>query len=334
MLLRMQKPAFKNIFCLACRIRLGEAEAFFARANVKDTETRGYRIFMEFGLLTESELEGLTGKKPQARQVPGFSMQSQTGSLQQMFLVTLDGLSCCQIHSMRRIEMYTSNALSQEELLLEAARQLHKEHAANVFEFNYAGLLKKNPVGLRDATGYRQHVKSVEQLRSAELEAMIAVVPQEEPISVDDDQPATHTSRRLQAEPKKRRRRKGGEGTQSPARSDAASAAASAAAASGSRPGSQLAAAVAKVEIKSEGGRVYQVGGRRASSGLDSDAMDPTLEEAALQMRSMPHCFKKLTIPRILQGDKLGNQINGARAPVAGICFRSGHRWGTQQHCN
>ena len=293
-----------------------------------DTETRGYRVFMQFGLLTEAELEKFTGKKPGALKVQGCSMPSQTGSRQQMYLITLDDLSCCEVHAMRRIEMFTSLALSQEEFLLEASKQLHKEHATNVFQFNYEGVLQKNPVGLRDATGYRQHVKSLEQLRGQEMEAMLEAeaVPSTEPIDVDDDQPATHKSRRLQAEPKKtRKKRKAAESPDADRRSDAASVAASAVA-SLAASGSQL-APVTKLELRSDGGRVYRVGARKGGSVGDS-GMDPILEEVASAMKSVPNCFKKLTIPGLLRGDKCGNQINGVRARVAGVCFLSwGWRW-------
>ena len=96
------KPGFRTIYVTASKIRLGEAEALFARANVTDTESRGYRSTMQSGLLTETGLESLAGKKPTALRLQGCCMASQTGTLNpkpgglQMYLITLDNLWCCQ----------------------------------------------------------------------------------------------------------------------------------------------------------------------------------------------------------------------------------------------
>ena len=60
-------------------------------------------------------------------------------------------------------------------------------------------------------------------------------------------------------------------------------------------------------ELKSEGGQVYILGAGSKSS-MD---MAPVLQEVCKDLKQVPTCFKKLSVERILAGEKLGNQLNG-----------------------
>ena len=182
----------------ACRSRLGDSTSAptFKRANISDYESRGYTVIMEFGLLTEAEFEDLVGHKPSAVKATPTSLPSQTGKKHPMFLVTLEGLSCDKIHCMRRIQMKTTCYLTNQEMLLEAARQIHESQPQNVFEYNYEQLLKDNPVGMKDATGYRKNLKSIAELQQGEIEEVdLGTVA----IDVDAEASAPALSRRVNA---------------------------------------------------------------------------------------------------------------------------------------
>ena len=324
---------FQRTFEMARLIRLGEKEAVFTRCNVLDVEQRGTMVFVDFALLTDKEFQELLAERPRNAKTlksEPTSMYGQTGKTQQMHVLSLRGMSCCEIHSCRRLRVYSTMFLAQEELLVEAAKMLHSQHAANVFQANWEKIVAKQPTGLRDTVGFRSIPSTEELLAKADEMAVeramrgAAELPQasgrdSQTIDLEAEPPNMSMSRRTQDVPKKsqqsRRRQKV---PQSPPRSDGGSKAQSVGGASkpqsvggaskpqSGAPKSRKGSGASDAQLWADGGDV----GRETGSGLLLD-VDPQLRPVAEALRQVPPCFLRFSIDRILKGDKMGNQLNG-----------------------
>ena len=151
--------AWKRDWHLSCRVRKGEAEASVSlRSNVADTERRGMEIYRELGLLTETEFDKLSGQTSSSTVLKldvESDVPNQWGNkVGKFYIVSLEDLTCAQIHSMRRMKIYTDLSVSHEQLLLEAANQIISSQGSATFDNLATVQVKSLPRNVKDESGW------------------------------------------------------------------------------------------------------------------------------------------------------------------------------------
>ena len=139
-------------------------------SNVYDSTKQGYKVYMTFGLVTLDELIELTALPRTApwNQIKGEAVQLENHLgkvVDAQYLISLRGLTCSEIHSIRRVEFFSSVCLSQDEFLLQAARQLEENQAHGYFEHHCQKQVELNPEQL---SSHEKHkgIKTVEDLKN------------------------------------------------------------------------------------------------------------------------------------------------------------------------
>ncbi|CAJ1385033.1 unnamed protein product, partial [Effrenium voratum] len=163
-------------FKKARNIHVGEDDRdFVTPADVQSSERRGLEVYSEVGLVSESEFQRLVGCLPSSLGVKAlgqeksnnprrFTPTNEEGQEQKsLHLLSLEGLSCCEIHSIRKVKLYWQVNLQMTEALLEQAGQLSDLHPHRVYQYNQKTMLETLPDGLR-ATG-RLKLNTVAALR-------------------------------------------------------------------------------------------------------------------------------------------------------------------------
>ena len=273
-----------------------------------DREHRGTKVFMEFGLVTPAELEQLTAVQGCRPSAPATQMTTQVGTTQHMHVILLNGLDCGTIHSMRRVQVYTDTFISQEEMLLEAARQLHEQQPQNVFDHNYARLLKTSPVGLKEANGQR-HLQTVADITANSTGNL--------GLSTIDltNMPVSNVSRRAAAVlPNKKRKAAKPSGAEAVPEGQCIPLSAAPSRKRGKGPD-----VVDGAETCSQTSRVSATGAMPAGA----ETLPPELKKVSQAMGQVPQCFRNISIEKLLLGEKLGNQLKGVGSSVVGQAFIS-----------
>ena len=302
---------YRKIFDLAVSVAKGEEEATFRKRNqVVDSEQRGHMIFMDFALLTEGELDCLASDRARhvKHQLTLQSVQNQLGTNQQLYLMSLAGLSDAQANGLRKFRVFTSVFLSLHDMLLEGERQLHEGQGRLMFDYNHERLQKQLPTGLKE--GSARAVKSLEELLACNDASRLAGV-----VDLDEMPSAVVASRAetaaVKAAPKtKQATRKRGK---APAGGgDDTFSVAGRSTKSGRSAGAGGASKKAKTEmVKME-----------PQQSLDTLDLAPEFRRVCHAMAGkVPECFIGLSIERILQGEKLGCKVNGVPGSVA-QCWR------------
>ena len=270
----------------------------FKRAQVLDLENRGQKVFVEFGLLLDGEFEELVGKhaKPYVQET---QLQNQHGSMQNVRIISLAGLSCGQIHAMRRIQIFCNCCMSMQEMVLEAEKQLHEGQAELVFAFSQDKLLKKLPNVLKSPTA--QGIFTVQELMARDASQMASLIDLEA-------MPAAPVSRRAEAQapitkkPGKNKRKASGDTPTAP---------------SVSMFGAEV-TDIAK-RAASDGGKRSkgpksdsQVGEAGLPAG--SEGLPAELQRVVKGLGKVPDCFEGLSIEAVLSGKKIGCKLNGVSA--------------------
>ena len=311
----LEGGGFARTFENARLLRLGEGEGEvnFNRGEVHDVEQRGAMVFVDFAVLTEKEMQDLLASRPQtakALKSEPTLLHGQTGKQQLMHVMSLDGLTCCEIACLRRMRIFTSVHLAMEEMLVEASKMLHGGHADNVFQANWQKLVNKQPPGLRDTSGFHNIPSKKDLLAKAEemalSHAMRGVPLGAEPVidvEKDGGRPTTNLSRRLAAIPKKTApKRKVGKAPPTPPGSEGGI----------SKARSDPAIGVGKARSKKGRQDASLVPDASEAGQLALQEVDPQLHPVAEALKQVPPCFLRFSIDRLLKGEKLGNQLQGA----------------------
>ena len=107
---------------------------------------------------------GLTGSvlKAELEELPSHLGGSKGNKY---FIVSLEGMSCSDIHSMRRMRVSCKFGLSHEQILLSAGKQLMEGQGSVLYEFHTSKHISNRPKHLKEEAGYH-NIKTVEQLQS------------------------------------------------------------------------------------------------------------------------------------------------------------------------
>ncbi|CAE7657824.1 unnamed protein product, partial [Symbiodinium sp. KB8] len=292
---------FKAKFCKACKRRAGELDIDVdTPSDVKDFDVSSIEIFIELGLLTEAEFdavsEGLTGSvlKAELEELPSHLGGSKGNKY---FIVSLEGMSCSDIHSMRRMRVSCKFGLSHEQILLSAGKQLMEGQGSVLYEFHTSKHISNRPKHLKEEAGYH-NIKTVEQLQSKVQKLMTNKGTadgkrKEQKVSSSDGENEKEggerrvkefQSQRLQ--PKQAQKKK-------------------------------AAKASAKKPQASSGGDDTAI--------LDTDAIDKlpkALRTVADALKKTPQCFSSLDVGRILSGEKLMRSVDAVsrRLVLTNVC--------------
>ena len=250
-------------------------------------------VFLEVGLLTESEFKsaiGLEGKVLAAESMSSLPSYLGGAKNQKFYICTLEGLSCDKIHSMRRAKITYKFGLTHEQVLLSAARNLMAGQGKMTYEFHNANQVKDRPVGLKDESG-RDTLKSLNQWKSQ--------------FNVREDEESSDEGSRRKAERKVQPVTNSGrlQKAVAPKRSAAK---AKSAKGQGSVKGSTKSG-------KSRADRDEDLVG---AIEVDDDSLPPSLLTVAKALKTTPRCFVNLSPSRILAGEKLMRSVDAASSRV------------------
>lgn len=146
----------------------------------KKNET-GTIVFYDVGLVSESEVVKLTGYTAQQLKLtpcgpedpkdPKSSelIRNEEGGRQKLFLISLAGLDCGTLASLRKFRTYSTISLSLDNHIQPFTKQLHASQGNLVFEGCQTSMLANMPAGVK-ATGHH-HLPTVENL-VAKMEEM------------------------------------------------------------------------------------------------------------------------------------------------------------------
>ena len=167
-------PEYHEEFDKAVQIHAGDLEPDFHPAGtVFDYEYRGTTVYTEAALLTETEVQKLTGVTSSALKLKDLTdfglVKNEHGEKQKFFLMSLAGLDCGTIHSMRRIRMYSTLELTKRKALLE--NQLNETQPEAVMKANYDQMLVATPSGLKCSTRFQLETLAEWKTRAEEIEA-------------------------------------------------------------------------------------------------------------------------------------------------------------------
>lgn len=115
-------------------------------------------IYRELGLLTETEFDKLSGQTSSSTVLKldvESDVPNQWGNkVGKFYIVSLEDLTCAQIHSMRRMKIYTDLSVSHEQLLLEAANQIISSQGSATFDNLATVQVKSLPRNVKDESGW------------------------------------------------------------------------------------------------------------------------------------------------------------------------------------
>ena len=154
------ESGFRNKFKRSCKVFSGElASDVEIPSNLLDYRRQGYESYMEFGLLSEAEMLELNELQkgtplPQSMKGKAVLLENYLGKKVLQFLISLRGLDCSTIHSIRRVKFHCSVGLSQEDMLLQAAKQLHRDQAHNNWTHNLKKQIECGPACMQEHNSY------------------------------------------------------------------------------------------------------------------------------------------------------------------------------------
>lgn len=145
------------------------------RQNVHHDTATGVEVMVEVGVLTESELKQLMERVSDADVELGATLNTANivsapmidhlGDMANLYVISLRNLPCHEIHSLRRMKVFSSSLLNLQECLVEAARQLGEAQPKNLFQHRQAQEKDKLPSGFKD-TGGTRHLQDIQSLIS------------------------------------------------------------------------------------------------------------------------------------------------------------------------
>eukprot|EP00434_Breviolum_minutum_P036968 symbB.v1.2.032765.t2/scaffold3849.1/size49308/2 len=135
--------------------QVGATDATFKPgANVDHQMSFGYTIFQDFGLLTESEFKAVIGAEPKdvgMKSTKGKKFEHQIewaapGESNNMYLVSLDGLSPIELATVRKIRLEVKKAAIHADAYLRPSDQLLANQGQHVFGHVFKMMADKRPM--------------------------------------------------------------------------------------------------------------------------------------------------------------------------------------------
>lgn len=288
-------------------------------------ECTGTEVYSEAGLVSESEFQRLVGCDPKTVGVKAvreenpkkkdsaekFKVMNEEGQEQRLFLISLAGLSCGDVHSIKKVRIFWRVELQNQEHLMQASRQLSAAEPQRMYAFHRQDMLHSMPFGLR-ASGKLQ-LETVQSLK----ERFSSIQSQRKSREQDNDEEADSDS--MDETPDKR-------GVVAPrvARSRFARAAPSEKTSNAATAKKRAAKAKsAKSADDADEDCFLANEGEISSLSLDSDMLN-VAKVCKGYPNKIPQCLVHLSVQRILSGEKLGRSI--AKAGI-GKFFRSQTRF-------
>ena len=267
-------------------------------SDVKDFQRQGLEIYTEVGLLTETELLKFTDVKPTALKLESSLLQNQLGDPSNLFVISLAGLSCGDIHSLRRMRVFCEVGTSQDEILVAAAKMLAPDQGSRTYKHHVKTQVSNNPLHLRDASGFNnihtiqdlmvkaegiKEAKTAKELKKQDLAE--AMKEDESSEDQEDEEGATTTTK--------------GKAVISQA-------------------SSRLARLQEEKQAKAKAKSVRGAGKKKKKEDEASDlgsvvdvaSLPKELQLAADALKAVPRCFAGLDVNRIFAGEKLMRSVN------------------------
>ena len=129
------KDGFRSNMARGRKVIMGEAPGDVQHpCNIYDCTRRGYTVYMDFGLVTESELFELITMEKNSRAQAAWKQEAVTienhlGVRCRQYFISLAGLDVSTIYSIRKIRFQASASMTQDEMLFQAARQFEEDQA-------------------------------------------------------------------------------------------------------------------------------------------------------------------------------------------------------------
>ena len=167
------------------------------RGSVYDQSLQGQEIYVEVGLLTEAEMTELIERvdgekidKLKTTDVKSFNLKDHLGCSTTMYLVSLRGIPCSEIHGLRRMKVFCSSIIHQDKILLEAHRQLQAQQHNKLYEHHVAKHISVLPAGFHNTSGFKsiqtladiqgKVERKKQRLAAAEMAAAVGADSQQE----------------------------------------------------------------------------------------------------------------------------------------------------------
>ncbi|CAE7689190.1 unnamed protein product [Symbiodinium sp. CCMP2592] len=297
---------WRSEFSHCCAVHFGDEESNVERpANVLDRQVQGYESYIEFALLSDAEFLELADL-PEKTKISSaahkmVNLPNCFGEDQSFRLVSLKGMDLGTIFSVQKVKFYCNVGLSMDELLLQASRQLQEDHAARIFA---AAAKEQKDTAMPFTAAQRknlQEIHTVESLKAKLVkDAARTGADLLKPVETDPPEGASDDDMEDDATVGKKAVVKGLSSRLQKAVEEQTMA-------KGKQP---------KRKVGKQPDKKQKEDDADESAAIDSGSLElPSgLEEVAESMQSIPKCFRSLSIPRILAGEKLMRSVDAARS--------------------
>ncbi|CAE7034324.1 unnamed protein product [Symbiodinium sp. CCMP2592] len=297
---------WRSEFSHCCAVHFGDEESNVERpANVLDRQVQGYESYIEFALLSDAEFLELADL-PEKTKISSaahkmVNLPNCFGEDQSFRLVSLKGMDLGTIFSVQKVKFYCNVGLSMDELLLQASRQLQEDHAARIFA---AAAKEQKDTAMPFTAAQRknlQEIHTVESLKAKLVkDAARTGADLLKPVETDPPEAASDDDMEDDATVGKKAVVKGLSSRLQKAVEEQTMA-------KGKQP---------KRKVGKQPDKKQKEDDADESTAIDSGSLEhPSgLEEVAESMQSIPKCFRSLSIPRILAGEKLMRSVDAAKS--------------------
>lgn len=271
------------------------------RGNLVDETEAGKEVFQEVAVLTDQELMDVM-KRTQGTELDRtketgsipVSMRDQLGQPVSLHVVSLKGIPCSEIHSLRRLRIFSRQGLVLQDLLAEASRLLQDDELQKQHQHHAATRLANQPTGLKDTS--TRHIPTLQTLedkynkntakrKSLVAEAKAALEEDEEEDDEDSQAPSEEDGVVVMSMPSKT--------TDIPSKGKGKR-----------RRGNSPTKGSTKEEKKGKDGR-------ESIEISDAGDIDPDLLEVAKRLGNVPACFAALNPQEILEKKpKIGRSLD------------------------
>ena len=153
-----------------------ELEAFRPGAHITRAKSYALDVFQDFACLTAEEFWKLTSLTPVQARVDPIELSAYPKGTKQFFLLSLEGLSCSQIASVRKVRIRYGDAASSEAVFLRPEDQLLENQGLFVMPYVLGKHMAERPEALQNARPLTKPVPSVQDLQKRKSEEDAAEV--------------------------------------------------------------------------------------------------------------------------------------------------------------
>ena len=153
-----------------------ELEAFRPGAHITRAKCYAFDVFQDFACLTAEEFWKLTSLTPVQAHVDPIELSAYPKGTKQFFLLSLEGLTCSQIASVRKVRIRYGDAASSEAVFLRPEDQLLENQGLYVMPYVLGKHMAERPEALQNARPLTKPVPSVQDLQKKKSEEDAAEV--------------------------------------------------------------------------------------------------------------------------------------------------------------